>query len=311
MGLTALSLMASPIGYWRSPEGQREYESAYKDAMRRLPPVSKTYDVETDFGTVRVYQWTDEQTAAQTPILLLPGRLSGVPMWEKNIKDLIAERPVYAVDAIGDSGMSVQTQRIAGDADQARWVEQTLNGPGLKRVHLAGHSFGGWTAANYASRYPDRVASLSLMEPVRTFEDMRLEIYLRSIPASLPFLPRSWRDQFLTEVGGTTELDPNDPMTRMISAASKHYAVALPFPGRIKPEQMRAWPMPVFVALGAKSAMHDSAKAVEVAKDNVRHLEVSNWPDGTHSLPMEEPDKMDALLLAFMRRAEQASNLEE
>ncbi|OJT21670.1 hypothetical protein BO221_26445 [Archangium sp. Cb G35] len=305
IGLTFLSLTASPISHWRSPEGKQEYESAYKAAMQRLPPVSHVYDVKTGFGTVRAYRWSSERTSTQIPILLLPGRLSGVPMWQENIQDLMAERPVYAVDAIGDSGMSVQTQRIAGDADQALWVEQTLKELGLERVHLVGHSFGGWAAANYASRHPDRVASLSLLEPVRTLGEMRLAIYLRSIPASLPFLPASWRDAFLTEVGGTTELDPDDPLTRMISAASEHYSVALPFPGMIKPEQLRAWPMPIHVAMGANSAMHDSAKAVEVAKAHIRQLEVHNWPGGTHSLPMDEPERIDASLLAFMRRAEQ------
>jgi pimeloyl-ACP methyl ester carboxylesterase len=33
-------------------------------------------------------------------------------------------------------------------------------------VHLVGHSFGGWLAANYAVRDPERLASLSLLEPV-------------------------------------------------------------------------------------------------------------------------------------------------
>lgn len=39
------------------------------------------------------------------------------PPW--NLPDLAAERTVYAIDALGDAGLSVQTRAIANGADQA------------------------------------------------------------------------------------------------------------------------------------------------------------------------------------------------
>jgi len=303
-GMTILSLTASPIGGWRNPAGRQEYESAYNEALKKMPAYDAKYDIKTDFGTVRAYRWSTPATANKTPIVLLPGRTSGVPMWNENIVDLMQGRPVYALDALGDSGLSVQTKKIAGDADQARWLDQTLAGLKLSKVNLVGHSFGGWSAANYAARYPDRVATLSLLEPVRVFTDMHLSIYISSIPASLPFLPQSWRDQFLEKVGGSSDLDPNDPLTRMISAATNSYKSALPFPGMISQQQLQAWPMPVYVAMGANSAMHDSAKAVHIAQQNIRNVQAKNWPGGTHSLPMEQSAVIDASMLEFMAKAD-------
>jgi pimeloyl-ACP methyl ester carboxylesterase len=190
-------------------------------------------DLETDFGTVRVYEFASARTRRSVPVVLLPGRTSGAPMWEANLSGLAEERTVYALDALGDAGMSVQTRKIEDSADQAAWLDQVLAQLGSPKVHLVGHSFGGWTAANYALRHPERVASLMLLEPVFVFGGLRWQVYVKSIPASVPFLPQSWRAATLTDFGGAGEIDPNDPVTRMISDATEHYAAKLPLPQRL------------------------------------------------------------------------------
>src|ERR671911_898830 len=182
----------SPVGHFRSEEGRNEYAASYAAAMGQLPEPTRTMDLDTDFGTVRVYEFSSARTRGSTPIVLLPGRTSGVPMWEANLPDFAEERTVYALDALGDAGMSVQTRRIGDAADQAAWLDQALARLGEPKVHLVGHSFGGWLAANYAARYPERVATLSLLEPVFVFGGLRWQVYVKSIPASVPFLPRSF-----------------------------------------------------------------------------------------------------------------------
>ncbi len=123
-------------------------------------------------------------------------------MWAENLPGFAAERTVYALDALGDAGLSVQTRALEGGADQAAWLDQALAGLGAPKVHLVGHSFGGWSAANYAVRHPARVATLTLVEPVFVFHGLRWRVYALSLPASLPFLPASWRDRMLSEIGG-------------------------------------------------------------------------------------------------------------
>jgi hypothetical protein len=46
--------------------------------------------------------------------------------------------------------------------------------------------------------------------------------------------------------------------------------------------------------------MHDAAAATQVAQDNIRDLQIRNWPGATHSLPMEVPDQLNRELLDFM-----------
>lgn len=303
IGLIAVSIVPydpRKIGYWRSAEGQQAYAAAYAEAMNVLPPPTQTYDIPTAYGTVRVYEWTNERTRSKTPAVFLPGRSSGVPMWADNLAAIAATRPVYAMDALGDAGLSKQTAVLNDGGDQAAWLDQVLSALELDSVHLIGHSFGGWSAANYAARYPQRVATLLLLEPVFTFQGLNLDIYIKSIPASLPFLPKSWRDSFLQDIGGTTEIDLTDPVTRMIATGVEYYAAKLPTPEQISPEQMRSWKMPVFVAMAGKSTLHDGAAAVVVANENVEQIQAKLWPDATHSLPMEVAAQLNGEMISFM-----------
>jgi pimeloyl-ACP methyl ester carboxylesterase len=207
----------SPVGHFRGEEGRNEYAASYAAAMGQLPEPTWTMDLDADFGTVRVYEFSSARTRRSTPIVLLPGRTSGVPMWEANLPDLDEERTVYALDALGDAGMSVQSRRIGDAADQAAWLDQALARLGEPKVHLVGHSFGGWLAANYAARYPERVTTLSLLEPVFVFGGIRWQVYVKSIPASLPFLPRSWREAMLTDFGGPHDLRRHRALRREAS----------------------------------------------------------------------------------------------
>ncbi len=129
---------------------------------------------------------------------------------------------------------------------------------------------------------------------------IRWQFYIKSIPASIPFLPQSWRDKMLGDIGGGSEVDINDPIVRMIAYATEYYAVKLPVPNLITEEQLKGLNMPVYAALAEKSSLHDSEAAVYVAKTNVKNIDVKNWPDATHSLPMEFPEQINRELLDFM-----------
>jgi hypothetical protein len=67
-------------------------------------------DADLDLGlgdhlrAVRVYEFGVESAdRAAIPVVLLPGRTSGVPMWADNLPDLAAARTIYALDALGDA----------------------------------------------------------------------------------------------------------------------------------------------------------------------------------------------------------------
>lgn len=108
----------------------------------------------------------------------------------------------------------------------------------------------------------------------------------------------------LADIGGASEIDLNDPIARMISEATKHYAVVLPVPGQLTKEQLSGLRMPVYAALAEKSSIHDVQKAYETAKGEVKILDIKIWPGVSHSLPMEFTTQLDREILEFITKNE-------
>lgn len=275
------------VGHWRSSDGRHAYVQAYDRAMGLLPGPTLTRDIPTSLGSVRAYGWTSPEHRERTPVVLLPGMMSGTPQWAEQVADIAARRDVYTFDALGDTGLSPQTVPMTRYEDQAVWVEETLGGLGLARAHVVGHSFGGATGMIHAQRHPERVATLTLLEPAFTLDYPPPSIFFWATVATLP-VPGSWRDRALAEIGGVEpeEVAADEPVGRMIALGSEHFSGALPTPSPRDDATLRALPMPVYVGIAERSSLAGGQEAAQRAR-LIPRARVETWPDTTHSLPFQ------------------------
>ncbi len=310
--LAAVGLVASyqffvgapGVGHFRSDSGRAGYVAAHERAMSALPPPSAVHDVPTRFGTVRVYEWTSPRTVDSVPVVLVPGRASGVPMWGENLPGFLPEHRVLAFDALGDAGLSVQAAPLTSTDDQALWIDDTLSGLGVETAHVVGHSFGGASAASYAKQFPEKVRSLTLLEPVFTFGYPPARMLFWASVSTLPGLPTDWRDTALAKVGGVDDYDSDDAMATMISEGSQHFSAALPTPSPLSDDELRALAIPTYVAIAERDSLAGGEKAAARARQ-LADAEVLVFPDTTHSLPMQAKDRLNSELPEFWRRVEQ------
>lgn len=194
------------------------------------------------------------------------------------------------VDLLGEPGLSEQTRAITTTEEQARWLDETLTGLGLDRVHLAGLSFGGWSAANYAIRSPAGVASLTLIDPVLTFAPIPFATVLATIPLTLPFAPEAWRRRVLSWLAGGAAVD--GPVARLIEAGSTEFEMHQPMPTRFSDADLASLDVPVLALLAGRSVIHDAQRAAERARNLLRHGRVEMWPDASHAINGEYPDRI-------------------
>ena len=277
------------VGHWRSDAARAHFVAAYDTALARLPAVDRMWDVDTAFGTVRVYRF---EGGPGRPVVLLPGRNASTPMWADNLPGLLAHRPVYCVDLLGEPGMSVQRKPITGADDQARWLDDVLTGIGEESVHILGVSFGGWSAMNYALRRPQKVASLVLVDPVLTFASIPLRTMLAFLPMGLPGVPERLRRSILRWISGGAEVDESDPVLMLIDAGTADFALQQPAPTRFSPEKLRALRVPVLAIIAGRSVIHDARRAAATARSVLSAGQVEVWERASHAVTGEFPDEI-------------------
>ncbi|SHF09080.1 alpha/beta fold hydrolase [Streptoalloteichus hindustanus] len=155
--------MTGQLGRFANAQVEQRFLVAYDRAMAAWPVERYSFDVDTAFGRSHVHRCG---RASGTPVVLLSTQVVSPAVWAKNVAVFAERRPVFAVEILGGAGRGVQTAPIRGAEDTARWLDEVLARTGLGRVHLVGTTYGGWVALNHALRRPDRVASLSLLNPV-------------------------------------------------------------------------------------------------------------------------------------------------
>jgi pimeloyl-ACP methyl ester carboxylesterase len=86
-------------------------------------------------------------------------------MWMGDVAAWAEHFRVYAVDLIGEPGLSAPSRPPLASEAYALWLDDVLHELELTRVSIIGASLGGWLALDYAIRRPGRVERLVLLCP--------------------------------------------------------------------------------------------------------------------------------------------------
>lgn len=279
--------MKDVLGRWRSPRAEREFRRLEDELWADLFPGGvRSSDVATAFGATRAYRWD----GAGTPVVLLHGIGGTSLMWAPYVGRW-GNRGVVAIDTMGDVGRSVHEKAFVDRADVARWLGETLDGLGIEIAHLVGTSYGAWLALNLALHRPERVASLTLIEPVGLggfnmagFLRWGLAVFAASA------LPASLRTRASARLRMPALTDRR--VIRLALKAQTGHSFR-PRPTECTEEELRSVTAPTLVLIGGKSAIHDADEVADVARRNFRDPTVIVVPDAGHALSLSHVDVVE------------------
>ncbi|MDQ3656797.1 MAG: alpha/beta hydrolase [Chloroflexota bacterium] len=110
-------------------------------------------------------------TGQGEPIVLVPGGLSGWLSWISHAQRLSAERTVVRVQLrsveLAEAGQPIPA--TYGTLTEREALRATVDELGLNRFDLVGWSYGAHVALAFSLEYPDRVRSLTVIEPPATW----------------------------------------------------------------------------------------------------------------------------------------------
>ncbi|GAA5062668.1 alpha/beta fold hydrolase [Streptomyces similanensis] len=266
---------------------------AYDELRARWPESTEERDVATPYGRTRVHTYGP---ADGSPLVLLPGGSATGLAWFANAPALGRRHRVHAVDLMGDAGHTEHRGAPLKSAeDISAWLDALLDGLGLPRTALCGHSYGALLAARYALHAPRRVDRLALVDPTQIFAGFRPGYLLRALPALIRPSEARARAFLAWETAGT---HPDETWQRLYARATTVPGRKL-FPG---PRPRAAdLSMPVLVLLAENSRVHRAEKIADRARRALPRAEVVLLPGATHhSLPLTAPGRLNDRLLEFL-----------
>jgi pimeloyl-ACP methyl ester carboxylesterase len=283
-------------GRFTSDRARQRFLEAYEVAMRGWPQPRQEFDVETRFGTVHVHR---HGSAQGPPIVLLHGAQGNSSNWYPQVAPLGAHHPVYAIDTVDDPGRSVQRRPVVGSAENAGWLDETLATLGLTGVHLVGLSYGGWLATAQAVHRPDRLATVTLLDP-GGLQKVPVTFYVNLIAGALATLaPRRTRAWFARLLANHALVESAEQLAPIMIAA-RSWRTDRPAARRFDDDELRAIPVPVQVLISERSSLLHPRRAVSRAEALIPTVRTEIVPGAGHGLPLERPGLVNQRILDFV-----------
>lgn len=272
------------------------FQDAYDALLARWGVPVEQLELTDEFGTTHVNACGP---ADGPPLVLLPGHGATSPVWFSVAPRLAERHRVYAVDLIVDAGRSINNGRTPKTpADLHTWLTNVLDGLGLDRTALCGHSYGSWIAVTFTIANPDRIDRLALVDPTDSFLGLRIPYVLRALPGLL----RPSRERSVSFLRWETQGLPVDPdWLELAGLAAEQPSTPFVRTKRPTDDQLRNLrPVPlIFIADRSKS--HNPDRLAEristlTPTATVVHLETATH----HSLPVLHADELTGSLEKFL-----------
>ncbi|KMQ49537.1 carboxylesterase [Chitinispirillum alkaliphilum] len=290
---------------FKSSKAKLEY-LAYEDAMvKNWPVISEEKTVTTSFGKtfMRISGPVDAP-----PLVLLPGGGSNSLIWDANIEAFSEKYRTYALDNIYDWGRSVYVRKIENGQDFANWLDELFDTLQLgNSINLAGYSYGGWVASQYALNFPARLAGLVLIAPAWTILDVTMEFLFAMAKSILPIRTFKsdmmywvWKD--LAEMGETGK--------RRVEDRIDYYQIAMKcfkFKTGVQPTvltdtELNQLKMPVLYLVGENETIYDGESAINRLRETAPQIETFFIRNTGHDLMFTHTDMVNRRILEFLKK---------
>lgn len=289
------------VGRFVDEAARERFLEAYDEAMRLWPVPWRGLEAATSYGTVYVHRCGQ---ASGEPVVLLHGHGSNASAWYSQVEALGERHPVFALDTLDDPGRSVQRVPAVDSKDNARWLDEALASLELEKVHLVGHSYGGWLALNQAIHAPGRLASVTLLDP-GGLQKVPVGFLVNIVAGAFAIhAPRRFHPRLARLLANWSLVAPPELMKPTLLAARTFKPGGRPPARPFTDEELRSVDLPLLVLLAERSTLLDPPSAERRLRSLVPSARVETVPGAGHGLPMEEPRLVNQRILDFLKSGE-------
>lgn len=290
---------------WKSPEGERAVRERYLEILKYWPVPSRQLRLPTREGETFVVACGDENAPA---LVLLHGSMANSAMWMGDVAAWAPHFRIYAMDVVGDAGLSAPSRPPLSTDAHALWLDDVLQALSVDRVTLAGVSFGGWLALDYATRRPKRVESVVAVCPAGVGRQ-KFSIVFKTVPLRLM---GEWGQRKAAEIVlGKAPANPSPAVqyfAKFMALIHEHFrARMVKFP-IFSDESLWRLTMPVLAILGGQDVLLDSAETKRRLEQHAPGAVVRYFPDAGHLIRGQTGAILEFLLASVKSRGASCSS---
>ncbi|MCB0211680.1 MAG: alpha/beta hydrolase [Anaerolineae bacterium] len=296
------SKKAPPFPF-KSHQSQIAYRTAYDRMLAHWSVPVEPLDVPTRLGQTHINVCGPKNAPA---LLLLHGFNVSSTMWAPIVGPLSRKFRIYALDIIGDIGLSIPCRPLYSITPFMEWLRDLFDALRLEKAHLVGLSFGGWLAANFALHAPQRVNKIGLLAPGGTLLSINPVFLLQTVPVGL-FANSYFTHRFFKWASLHQRIDDalyHDQFEAMIDQAavgeSCFRQCIRVIPSKMSDTQLRHITAPTLLLIGEQEVIYNPVKAINRAKWLIPNLRAELLPNACHDLVFAQSKLINHYLLEFL-----------
>ncbi|HQU47912.1 MAG TPA: alpha/beta fold hydrolase [Casimicrobiaceae bacterium] len=251
-------------------------------------------------------------------VVMLHASLGSKSQWSALIGVTAPRYRAIALDLTGYGDLPSAEPDVPSDVDDdVRALERRLDGlvAPRSRIHLVGHSYGGFVALRYARLHPERVASLALYEPVafrmlppHDASRAELERLAEEVAALVQGGHRHLASQVFVDFWSGEGTFASLPLAARASIARRIGKVPLDFRAALAwptdASDLRTISAPALLVAGRRSPA--LARSIVAALARALPDARSAWIDAGHMGPVTDAADFAALVASFLGECEDA-----
>ncbi|MDR0193525.1 MAG: alpha/beta hydrolase [Myroides sp.] len=263
--------------YFKTPKSKEIVLAYYQNILSKWPVANKQFKVQTSFGETFIIASGDIHLP---PLILVHGSVSNSYTWFSDIEALSQSYRVYAIDIIGDAGLSDEARPSYKSGAYAKWLNEILQHLNIEKCYMAGLSLGGWMITHFAIKFPQKVTGLFLISPggyAKTKASCLFKLFFFTLTRQ--------NKKLIQLLNGGHTITPEskiDAAMKYTLLINKHF-----HPRREKlpiftSQQLSKLTMPVQMVIGEKDCFFDARDVLYNLTQSASHTEGILLPDTGH-----------------------------
>ena len=261
---------------YKSEKGRNMVLGKYKEILAKWPVSNNQFNVKTSFGDTFVIESGSKE---KPPLILLHGSVANSSTWFNDVVLLSEEYRVFAIDSIGEAGLSASSRPAYESGAYQEWISEVTAGLGLASCSIVAMSLGGWMALSYATTYPDKVDSLVLICPGGLAPEKSSFLW-KAVIFSL--LGKWGKKKTLKLIGA--EQSSQDMVTDLSLAhlTFEHFKPRTAKMPIFSEQSLSKLSMPILMLFGDSDQLIPADQSIKHLKEFAPHAEIELLPDTGH-----------------------------